>query len=380
MVMPPLGLAYVSAMLKYHGVPVEILDLAKSPDTKLPDTDMFAVGSTTPQFFDAVEFKNRVRRERPEAKICLAGPHATLNPKEALYNMFDSVIVGEGEHAIFKFIDGQSGVIRCPDEPDLDIFPFPDRSFMGEYNYRIGGLRATTMMTSRGCPYNCSFCCKSWGGVRYRTSRNVWIEAAQLKTMGYEAVQFYDDEFLVRPLRDLAIFSEMKRVGLIWRCFTRANLITQDLAEVMKTCGCHEVLLGVESGSNTILKAIRKGTTVAQNMQAIKLLHNAGIKVKAAMVVGLPSETTTTLVETWTFCEEVEDLVDSWDFTIFTPYPGSDVFDNPDNYDIYFHPFAPYYPYKGGKWEANVWTTDLASSEITAWRNDFHTRFKGEIY
>jgi radical SAM superfamily enzyme YgiQ (UPF0313 family) len=136
----------------------------------------------------------------------------------------------------------------------------------------------------------------------------------------------------------------------------------------------------VESGSNTILKAIRKGTTVAQNMQAIKLLHNAGIKVKAAMVVGLPSETTTTLVETWTFCEEVEDLVDSWDFTIFTPYPGSDVFDNPDNYDIYFHPFAPYYPYKGGKWEANVWTTDLASSEITAWRNDFHTRFKGEIY
>ncbi len=378
LVMPPLGLCYVSSALKARDVDVHFLDLGKDGNHQIPRTDYYAMGCTTPQFNDAVLLKNAI--DYPEAKFCLAGPHATVKPMDGISHGFDSVIVGEGEEAIFDVLNGREGIISKHDNRDLDSIAFPDRSLIQDYNYTIDGVRATTMLTSRGCAFHCSFCCKTWNNIRFRSYENVLQEAKDIALRGYGAIQLYDDEFMVYPERDLKIMRGFYRLGLIWRCFTRSDLVTRQLAFAMADCGCKEVLLGIESGSDEILNNINKGITVAEHKNAIQHLYNAGIRVKAAMVVGLPGENFLTGYETWRFCNEMDPFVSSWDFTNFVPYPGSHIYDHPEQYDIEFDPFDVYTPYKGGQWEAVVSTKSFQKEMVAALRNTLHRKFKGEIY
>jgi len=113
------------------------------------------------------------------------------------------------------------------------------------------------------------------------------------------------------------------------------------------------------------------------NKKAIKNLYDCGIRAKGAMIIGLPGETQKTLTETWNFCEEMEDFVSDWDFSVLVPYPGSDIYENPSKYDIFFDRKDIYKPFKvGNDWRAVVSTSGLNGDTITDWRNKFHQRFK----
>jgi len=380
-VMPPLGLLYIASSLERSGVKVNFVDLAGDSSQKIPKTEYYGVTATTPQFHDAVEVLRKIRSVNPESKVCIGGPHATLKPNECLEAGFDAVVVGEGELAIRDFLKGGRGILAYRIE-DIDSIPFPDRSLVKDYDYRIDGERATTIMTSRGsCPYRCAFCCHSWKTkLRFRSPENVRDELKEIKKLGYGAVMLYDDEFFLDPKRDYRICYYLWTLRFKWRCFTRANLVNENMATVASESGCKEVLIGVESGSDAILENINKGTTVKENEEAIKILHGAGIRVKAAMIAMLPGETEDTLKETWEFCERVEPYVSDWDFTICTPYPGSDLYENPEKYDFYFEESAVHSAYKGAgssDWRPpKVWTSSLSFEDGLRWRDGLERRFK----
>jgi len=381
-VMPPLGLLYIASSLESRGVKVNFVDLAGGSPQSIPKTEFYGVTATTPQFHDAVEVLRKIKSINPESKVCVGGPHATLRPEECLEAGFDAVVVGEGELAIHDFINGEMGVLAHRIE-EIDSIPFPDRSLVKDYDYRIDGERTTTIMTSRGnCPYRCAFCARVWKTkLRFRSPENVRSELEEIKhNYGYGGVMIYDDELFLNPNRDYKICYHLWALGLKWRCFTRSNLVNENMARVASESGCKEMLIGIESGSDTILENINKGTTVKENEEAIKTLNEAGIRVKAAMIIGLPGESEKTLMETWKFCERVEPYVSDWDFCTLVPYPGSEIYENPEKFDINFSKGDVYSPYKGGSWTSIVSTSNLTSEEISEWRAKFHRRFKGEIY
>ena len=380
--MPPLGLLYISSFLKDKGVEVNFVDLAGVGVKPIPYTEFYGITATTPQFPDAVKILRLIKEVNSDSQVCLGGPHSTLTPWESLKQGFDAVIEGEGELAVFDFLEGSRRVIKH-EFYDIDSIPFPDRGLVKDYEYKIDGERATTIMTTRGnCPHHCAFCCKSWiHPIKFRSLENVREELREIRDVyGYKAVMIYDDEFFLKSDRDYKICTYFQKLGFIWRCFTRANLVNKNIALMASVRGCKEILMGIESGSDTILKNINKGVTVKQNVKAIKILHDVGIRVKAAIIIGLPGESEKTLKETWEFCEEMDPFVSDWDFTILIPYPGSPIYEGSEGFDITFDKNDVYAPYKGGVWRSIVSTSHLSKDEITKWREKFHRRFKGEVY
>ena len=378
-VMPPLGILSIMASLKEQGYSAEFVDLAGGNNVDIPDCDLYGITSTTAQYPAAVKIKNKLKSKYPNSSIIIGGAHATVVPDNCLNDGFDAVLVGEGELHIQRFLNGERGKIIGIQTKNLDQLPFPDRKEVIDYSYTIDGLKATTIMTSRGCPYKCSFCAKTWSGIRFRSSENVLKEALEIKELGFKALMCYDDEFLFSLKRDREIFEGFNKLGLIWRCFTRADLLLKnpEMAEFMAKNGCREVLIGVESGDDDILRNINKGTTAKINEKAIKTLHAAGIRVKAAMIIGLPGETNETLKNTYEFCERLDPYVSDWDFSVLIPYPGSDLYENSNKYDIKFDKKDIYKPFKMNEgWEALVSTESLTREEITKKRNEFHARFK----
>ena len=381
-VMAPLGILYIASVLKKEGVKVNFIDLAGRKDLEeackeIPCSHYYGLTSTTPQFPSVQEILKYI----PQEDTVLGGPQATVAPKMCVEAGFDNVVVGDGENGVLDFLRGKRGIIRSEPIKNLDEVPFPDRSLVKDYNYSINNIPATTMVTSRGCAYGrCSFCSQSNLGIRFRSVENVVEELKQIRSLGYRALMIYDDELFFNKRRDLKICYWLSKLGFIWRCFSRSDLIDEKIASAAQYTGCKEILLGIESGSDIILKNINKGTTVAQNRRAIKTLHENKIRVKSAMIIMLPGESHETLRETWEFCEEMEPYVSAWDFTTCVAYPGSEIYRDPTKFDFNFDEKAMFSAYKGGGssvWiPPKVWTKELSYEVGLKYRKLFEDRFK----
>lgn len=372
-----MGVLYVAAGMrpKYD---VEVIDLNGRdyfPDIK---ADLYGITATSAQIMQAKRILDRLR-ERGRSLVLIGGPHATVAPGHCLDLGFDAVVKGEMDEreAWTTEIDRQRVYDTFPVE-NLDSIPFPARDLIDihSYRYELNGKKTTSIITSRGCPYQCAFCSKTFPKpVRYRSSDNVLAEAREVKEMGFDGLMFYDDEMLVSKGRDWRIFCGLKELGMVYRCFTRANLIDEDSAQLMANTGCVEVLIGVESGSDRILKNVNKGTTREKNLQAVALLKKYGIRVKAAFIVGLPGESEKSIADTESFVEEAQP--DDVDFTILSVYPGSPIWDHPENYDLEFSRDG-YLPFKGkpGEYASSVRTGAMGAEKIVEARDYLEGKFK----
>ena len=355
--MPPLGLMYLSAMLNSKGIEARVVDLGLGDP--LPDGEIFCTG-TTPQAGELLALSR-------DAYTVVGGPHASIDP-DSLAGKFSLVVIGEGEEAIEQIVkERPTGILRTPRIRHLDQLPFPDRSTAHRYNYEIGGRRATTMITSRGCNGKCSFCCKAVmdKGIFLRSAENVLEEVRRIKSEGFGSVMFYDDTLAINRKRIEAICSGMEKLDVLFRCFARADQVDEELFRRMAQGGCHEVLIGVESGSQKLLDNIRKQETVEQQRNALLWGKKHGIKVKALMMVGLPGETWETVEQSRQFILETEP--DSLDITILTVYQGTDIALHPERYDIRFSD-PSWYKGRQEEYRSTVSTSALTPEEIVAAR------------
>lgn len=369
---PPLGLMAVATNLNQQGHHAVIYD---GPLDKWPlGYDIYGFGPTIAEYADALYMKNQIRSIEKNARFIIGGPFATVRPIVCAEDGFDFVVTGDGELAANDAINNKMFLIKGEEIP-LNQYPMIDRSLVNikSYRYYIDNVLATTIMTGRGCPFSCGFCSKNHCSVRLQSAALVKKEIDYLyDEFGYRALAFPEDLFILNKKRAEEIFMHMAKRVMVSRCLVRADVVVKhgiDFAVLMSSCGCYHVGMGIESGSDTILKNINKGESVATIKKAIRILRDAAIKVKGFFIVGLPGESRKTLSETRAFLDEM-DLFDV-DIKIFQPYPGSPIWENKDKYDIDWddQDYATMF-YKGrpGEYFGTIRTSELTTREIyDAW-------------
>lgn len=379
-VLPPLGLMYISSYVEQYGHDVEIIDLSVD-EVNLSgiQADFVGFSITTPQYTEAMRLKSMIPND---IKVIAGGPHATCMPNSV--DSFDHVIIGEGEEATLKLLSGNTPIhtIRHAYLDDIDILPLPERKHIHKYSMNFFGERATSSMTSRGCSFNCGFCCKTWNrNVRFHSASWVEREAKQIIDLGFHGIFYYDDTFTLRKKRLFDICDRLSKLDVIWRCLVHANTVDMKVAEKMYEGGCREIALGVESASPKILNIINKHITPEMATKAVKIFQNAGIKVKALLIVGLPGETKNTVDETVDWL--IRSKPDDFDLTIYTPFPNSPIWDNKSDYDIKFKfdGFDKMF-YKGipEKYNPIVSTSSLSSDEIVKYRDFIDVELRDSLY
>jgi radical SAM superfamily enzyme YgiQ (UPF0313 family) len=208
-------------------------------------------------------------------------------------------------------------------------------------------------------------------------------EINMIHDMDFDGTMIVDDEFFSNKKRDLQICKELKELDMSYRCLTRPDLINEDIAKMASDSNCHEMLLGLESGSEKILKLLNKGMTKEQYKKAIKILHDHGIKVKGLFMIGLPGESHDTIDETQRFIEETNP--DICEFTIYTPYPNSDFWNNQSSYDISIDKQriltqGAWYKGKKGEYISYIHTSSLSPKEIIERRDEMHELFGRKLF
>jgi anaerobic magnesium-protoporphyrin IX monomethyl ester cyclase len=371
---PPLGLMAVGTGLKRAGHDVTIHDGRLPVPTGF---DCYGIGPTIPEY----EFALSVRKNMPDARIVIGGPYATLTATKCIKDGFDCVVIGDGEDVEEAFTS-EVMYLKAP-EGNLDNYPIVDRSLVNirDFKYPIDDREATTIVTGRGCPFKCGFCCKNHKTVRLRHANNIIEEIDYLYyDYGYNALAFPEDLFILDKKRAEVVFRHMKLRDIASRCLVRADVVARygpEFCEMMVDCGCTHVGMGVESGSDTILTNVNKGETAKTIKYAIKILQEQGVRVKGFFIIGLPGESKKTLDETRAFLDEVN-LYDV-DIKIFQPYSGSPIADNKDDYDIDWDDTgygAQFYKGRPGEYFGNVRTSSLTSEEIVKEWIDMEATYK----
>ena len=353
----------MAAVLEKRGHNVDVIDLqGDDPSTKeleaelqLLHPDIVGVTSATLTFNPAIQIIRAAKRVLPSCLTLMGGPHVTVMDEETLNANPDTDVVvrGEGEQTILELaqlvsetrLDNLGGVagitfrkktgqvVRNSQRPfieDLDTLPYPAHEHFDVRRYMVSGKTYLPIITSRGCPFQCAFCLASHmcgKGFRARRPKNVVDELEWLKdTYGAEAFAFYDDTFTYDNRRAFAICEEMRnrKFNLPWDCRTRVDRVTPELLTTLRKTNCLLIHFGVESGSQKMLNAMRKGTTVEQNASAIKWAKEAGISVAISVVVGYPGETPEMMEETFEFIRKTEP--DYLYMCEAVPYPGTEMY------------------------------------------------------
>ncbi|MCL5256397.1 MAG: B12-binding domain-containing radical SAM protein [Chloroflexi bacterium] len=379
---PPLGVLYLASALESQGVKVRVIDFGGKEGeieeyaSSLETADLYGLTATTPQYPWARRVLAALRKTGHSSPIVIGGAHPSSAPEECQADGFDCVVAGEGERAIVELASlVQRGLpippsLRMPYIRQIDTIAPPARHLLPihGYGYRIDGGRATTLMTSRGCPFSCAFCSKDvWQrGARLHSVDYVLAELHSIiDQYGFDHFLFLDDLITINKNRLLALCEGIRPLGIKWRCYARADTTTKEMLIAMKDAGCIEVGVGIESGSQKILDVVSKGTTVERNTEFVLHCKEIGLPVNVFIMIGLPGETYETVEETRRWMATVRP--DRFGFNIFAPYVGTPIHNHPERYDIRLLPMPEEKSWvKGrqGEYEAFVETSALSASEI----------------
>lgn len=381
----PLGLLYLAAVLMENGYEVEVLDMNfydGLDELRRHDADVYGIYCSSALLEPTLKINSLIKEDYPEALRIVGGPHATCMP-EQMAEYFDKVVVGEGEKAIIEVLEGKwvGKLVHCPPIEDLDTVPFPARSLVPikKYHRRVGGRVSTGMITARGCPHSCAFCSKVWGKkARFRSAGNIISEVEEcINDYGIRAFSVRDDTFTLNKKRLFKILDGFKKLDVLWRCLTRVDQVDEKTLQAMKEAGCVQIVYGIESGSQKILDNLNKGTTVKQNVEAIRLTKKVGIPSKAAVIVGNPGETWDTVAETIQFIDDSRP--DEGILCVFTPFPGSPAWENPDKFKLkILTRDLSKYVVVGSEMQGNVVveTEEMTASEIAEAHDLILNKFK----
>jgi radical SAM superfamily enzyme YgiQ (UPF0313 family) len=234
---------------------------------------------------------------------------------------------------------------RAPYLDDLDSLPFPAWDVLGDafphrfgpsiFNYRCTPV--ATLVTSRGCPFSCTFCDRSTSGKlgRYHSVEYVMEMCRMLAARGARHVIFYDDLFTVKKKRVIELCEALVRARLpfTWSCNSHPNLLDLDTMKLMKRAGCWQIAYGVESGSQRVLNVVKHEVKLPRLRETLRMTRAAGIRAKGYLMLGHPTEDLASLEETRAFLEDVD--LDVAQVTKFTPYPGTPAYPNIQKYGVF---------------------------------------------
>ncbi len=338
---PPLGLSYIAAVLQQSGYEVDLLDCTFLDRrealrlAKMKRAEVVGIYCMVTMLENCLWFAKQLSSS---AKLMVAGgPLPTCDPLPFLEE-FDVVVRGEGEQTMLDLMrayedrtdfsdvpgivyrngrynqergeDGYTVTEERPFKKDLDNIPFPARELFPnqqyiQYGKRKYGSSITTLMSTRGCPYQCEFCSNVvfGGSYRERSPENVVDEIEVILEMGYNRVAFADDVFTLNKRRVVRICEEICRRGLrfSWECLGRVDAIDYKTALEMKKAGCYRIFFGIESGDDRVLNLMKKKITAEQAHEAVETADKAGLKVGAFFILFYPGETDETVLNSLRF-------------------------------------------------------------------------------
>ncbi|KPV64516.1 MAG: coproporphyrinogen III oxidase [Candidatus Bathyarchaeota archaeon BA2] len=365
---PPLGILYCAGVLMNEGIEVSILDQPAKRFSlnqtvnwvKKEDPDILGFSVLLSAAKEAPKIAERVKAENPNITIVFGNYHATFNPERILekYPFVDVVARSEGEHTSLELArclekDGDLNnvegiafrkagkIIFTPDRPlikNVDELPFPDRNLTGvQYTSTIFGVKVNTkkftaLISSRGCPFRCSFCGIrkfARGRWRPRSVENVIEELELLQSEGYEQFLFADDNFTLNAKRVSKLCRKIRkeRMDIEWFCDSRVDHVSYDMFREMVKAGCKCLFFGIESGNQRILDYYNKGITPEQAESAVRKARKAGIDIiVGSFIVGAPDETKREIVNTLQFANKLD--IDVPDVNILGAHTGIDIWND----------------------------------------------------
>tara|TARA_B100000131_G_scaffold87687_1_gene84543 strand:- start:25288 stop:26808 length:1521 start_codon:yes stop_codon:yes gene_type:complete len=370
-----LGVLKIAAVLEEENIGVDVLDLNGVENfldaledyiVTHSETHVFGITATTPQMPHAVQINNRIKTINKSLKTIIGGPHVTLmhaaakrekakinagslratKEVENISRLFDVLVCGDGELAITKAMDIDTGVIDADDRKSelflsrnkLKEMPMPARHLvdLDSYHYEIEGHRATSLIAQLGCPFQCTFCSgRNSPFLRNIRVRPVDLIVEEVKRLhleyGYTGFMFYDDELnvnkklMIQLMNKVSDLQDNLGVDFRLRGFVKAELFTEEQAKAMYRAGFRWLLTGFESGDDRILDNIKKRASKEDNTRCVEIAKNNNLKVKALMSIGHAGESRESIANTQQWLLDVEP--DDFDCTIITTYPGSPYFD-----------------------------------------------------
>ena len=364
-------LPYVASALRAQGHEVEILDLllARTTPDKIEHRmerfrpEVVGITSVTLNHHLAEGIAEVVRKCDDRVPVVMGGPHVSFEIEGSFQRLpaLDFIAIGEGEHTMVELVRALEGRMDLRDvrglagrahdggspwrnaprpiEDDLDRLPGPARDLLPLAKYLAFDSHAS-VVTSRGCPYECIFCsAPAWTGrkVRYRDPVRCVDEIEELAALGFREITIEDDLFTLYRKHFLAVCGELIRrdTGIRWNAFSRVDTVTPEIVEIMARAGCQAICFGVESGNQEVLDLVKKRSNLARVKEAMRMTQAVGISALASFIIGLPGETEETLRKTVEFAEELRAEFGSlYGFHILAPFPGTEVRERAAEYGL----------------------------------------------
>jgi radical SAM superfamily enzyme YgiQ (UPF0313 family) len=349
---PPLNLCYLAAIAEKEGHEVRILDgQAENLDaqelvdqTAAFDPHLIGVTSTTPFHHVVVEMAQHLKARLPRVPIVIGGAHITLTREQGFDAVFEYGFVGEADlswpqllrqlsvggdvRQVPGILHRNDGTVQftgdAPRVENLDDLPMPARHLLRTDRYRIA-----TIMTMRGCPFNCIFCSTQVFGHRVR-KRSPQLVVEEIKSVirdfGVRHFIFMDDTLTLDRKHILAICDglQRERVAITFEGATRANLLDEELIARMAETGLIRMGFGLESADETVRRIIKKEVPLESYTEANRLANRYGIETQNACMIGLPGDTKESIRKTLAFLRQARDIKQA-NLSIAVPYPGTEL-------------------------------------------------------
>ena len=370
-IMPPIGLLSLAAYLKPHGINAAIIDCYARPESdrlicdwlQIEQPAYLGLSCTTSSFLDGIRITKLAKAILPNIRVIFGGPHVSALKERVLehFPVIDFVVVGEGEETLAELMESRMeglssvrGLIyRAPEGEihftgyrtrgiDLDTLPFPAYDKLAGYPeayklpiFNYPRVPSSSCITSRGCPYRCSYCDRSVfrQSFRYNSAEYMYEHLSYLnRRFGLRHISFYDDLFTFnrRRVDDFTSMLISRPLGMTFNCAVRAEHIDLDLVRQLKAAGCWMISLGIETGDKNLLAQHRKHADLDLVAERIPLIKRAGVRVKGLLMMGLPGETEATIRKSMDYVFSLP--LDDFNLTKFTPFPGSPIYENIEQY------------------------------------------------
>jgi len=366
-VYPHLGICYIASFLRKNNIEAEIIDMnvEKFSNRELIDKireinpNLIGISSMTFTFLHALDLAKQIKSSL-SVPIVFGGNHVSIYPREVVsHDSVDIGVIGEGEITFLEIANTLKGrriedsyadlekikgvafkangriFVTQPREfiVNLDDLPFPAVDLLHIERYHGCNLATPymTMVTARGCPYDCSFCSKNpWGRhVRYTSAKRVVDEIEHLvRGMGVKAIDFFDDTFIFNQnrIKEIAELISERKIRFEFGITTRVNTVNKEILGKLKGMGCRTIAYGVESGDPGILRELDKKITIEQIKTAFKWAEEVGINTVGFFMVGNPEETESAIRNTIKLIRDIN--ADYFIANILIPYPGSKLYND----------------------------------------------------
>lgn len=399
---PPLGLMYIAAVAIKGGLSdVSIIDCQAEKlsynelESRIAQEKPDLVGMTAMTFTmtDVIFTARIIKKTSPCAKIVLGGPHIDIYPYETI-NLpeIDYVIKKEGEYPflelstklnkglnedlhnidnlIWKNCDGEIITNKTSENVnDYSSMPFPSRELIPIEKYfsiATDNNPITTLITAKGCPYQCIFCYKHIKKVSYRSSSNIVDEMEYIKKMGIKEIFFVDDTFYVNSKRAIAICDEIieRKLNIPWGARARVNNISEEMLLKFKKAGCRRLHIGVESGNDKILANLNKKITVKMIKRAFSLCKKHKMETMAYFIIGSPGETEKEVHDTINLAKQIKPTFAQ--FSRMTPFPATKLYEMALEQNIISHDYWQEYALNPAKpVEPQFWTEHFTQEQLS---------------